>query len=108
MLLANYLIETLQTLPPFKGKTRLEKALLNYTACAKSHYGPYLKTRKGDYTYYASYFARYGMELVSLINRMPKDGIFIDFGANIGVFSLVASSHLSKGTVIAIEPNPYI
>lgn len=42
-------------------------------------------------------------------NKLPDDGIFIDIGANVGIYSLWACQKLSsRGTVIAIEPYPPI
>jgi FkbM family methyltransferase len=44
-------------------------------------------------------------ELEHLESFLPKDGVFIDIGANTGVFSLKAAKHFDGvGTVIAIEP----
>ena len=36
----------------------------------------------------------------------PKDGIFVDIGANAGLFSLGVLAHMSGGTLIAAEPQP--
>lgn len=39
--------------------------------------------------------------------ELPKDGVFIDIGANVGVYSLMASKSLGDhGKILAIEPNP--
>lgn len=38
---------------------------------------------------------------------LPKDGVFIDVGANIGSFSLVAARHAPQGQIIAFEPSAY-
>ncbi|HYD31711.1 MAG TPA: FkbM family methyltransferase [Azospirillaceae bacterium] len=44
----------------------------------------------------------------ALIEReLPGDGVFLDIGANAGIYSLWAASHLGpQGRVLAIEPNP--
>lgn len=38
---------------------------------------------------------------------LPQDGVFIDIGANIGSFTLVAAKQASQGTVHAFEPSAY-
>lgn len=44
-----------------------------------------------------------------IAERLPKDGVFLDVGANAGIYSLLAAKHLShQGRVIAIEPNPVL
>src|SRR5690242_19193095 len=40
-----------------------------------------------------------------LKRRLPVDGIFIDIGANIGTFTLVAARQASRGQVHAFEPS---
>jgi FkbM family methyltransferase len=44
----------------------------------------------------------------TLIDRaLPPDGVFVDIGANVGVYSLWAARRLGpEGRVLAIEPNP--
>ena len=39
-------------------------------------------------------------------NLPAKDGVFVDIGANAGLFSLGVLEHMSSGTVIAAEPQP--
>jgi len=47
------------------------------------------------------------LERRKMLECLPTDGVFIDIGANIGIYSTIASNHLSNlGVVIAIEPNP--
>ena len=45
------------------------------------------------------------LELNALKHFLPKDGIFIDVGANVGYYSL-HMAHNTEHRVIAIEPNP--
>lgn len=46
-------------------------------------------------------------ERTFLLNHLPKDGVFVDVGANVGIYSCLALSVLKeKGHVVAIEPNP--
>lgn len=46
-------------------------------------------------------------ERLELTKALPKDGVFIDIGANIGLYTLTAARALStKGTILSFEPNP--
>lgn len=42
-----------------------------------------------------------------LLEMMPRDGVFVDIGANVGIYSLTVATHLNAhGRIIAVEPNP--
>ncbi len=42
-----------------------------------------------------------------MLDALPHEGVFVDIGANVGIYSAIAASHLNRlGAVIAIEPNP--
>jgi FkbM family methyltransferase len=42
-----------------------------------------------------------------LARSVPRDGVFVDIGANIGIYSLWVAKHLSrKGRIVSFEPNP--
>jgi FkbM family methyltransferase len=47
-----------------------------------------------------------------IIEHMPVDGVFLDVGANLGFFSLLAANKMqeerSSGRVIAVEANPIV
>jgi len=46
-------------------------------------------------------------ELMELSRALPQDGVFVEIGANVGLYSLAAARVLgNKGTIIAFEPNP--
>jgi FkbM family methyltransferase len=49
-------------------------------------------------------------ELLHLEHFLDSEGVFIDIGANTGVFSLKAAKHYggNRGVVVAIEPTPII
>lgn len=51
---------------------------------------------------------RYDLQERQLIcAELPADGVFIDIGANVGLYSLTANRVLSEsGRIIAFEPNP--
>lgn len=101
-------LKQIRKMPAFRGRNGAIKALLSFVDEAESFYGPSLTVRRGDNTFYASYFARYGYELVNLLEGLPHDGVFLEFGANTGIFSLIAANQLSDGHVFAIEPNPLV
>jgi FkbM family methyltransferase len=45
-------------------------------------------------------------ERLELINALPKDGVFIDIGANIGLYTLVAAEVMGdNGRILAFEPS---
>ena len=42
-------------------------------------------------------------------NKLPEDGVFIDIGANSGIYTLTAAKYMSdKGKVISVEANPEV
>jgi FkbM family methyltransferase len=42
-----------------------------------------------------------------LVQMLPRDGVFVDIGANVGIYTLTAATHLgANGTILALEPNP--
>jgi FkbM family methyltransferase len=49
---------------------------------------------------------RYNLEEIDFLReKLPRDGVFIDIGANIGLYSVAVGRHVPDGSVIAIEPN---
>lgn len=52
--------------------------------------------------------ARFDPEEFEFISaELPKGGVFLDIGANVGLYSLVAAQAAGRfGTVLAFEPNP--
>ncbi|TDT44344.1 FkbM family methyltransferase [Halospina denitrificans] len=42
-------------------------------------------------------------------DNLPADGVFLDIGANVGIYSLTALKALdTRGTLVSIEPNPAV
>jgi FkbM family methyltransferase len=42
-----------------------------------------------------------------LLDALPHEGVFIDIGANVGIYAAIAATVLNRlGCVLAIEPNP--
>ena len=73
---------------------------------ARSVYGPRLLKRPGDITFYLCVSGAYGPMIPEIIGAMPAPFVFLDIGANIGLFSLIAASHGHCERVVAIEPIP--
>lgn len=41
------------------------------------------------------------------LDRVPPDGLIVDVGANVGIFTIFAAKHfVPEGRVVAVEPNP--
>lgn len=42
-----------------------------------------------------------------MLKALPPEGVFVDIGANVGIYSAIAATALNRlGAVLAIEPNP--
>jgi FkbM family methyltransferase len=37
---------------------------------------------------------------------LPRDGVFVDVGANVGLHTLAVAAHVADGAVVAFEPHP--
>lgn len=90
----------------FKGRLFIVNHLLPFVDVMASGYGPLLRVRRGDYTNRAAIFGTYGREIAEKIGTLREDAVFLDIGANTGVFSLLAATRTTRGTVFAFEPNP--
>ena len=108
MSIAEWLHERMFKLPAFRGKWRILRFLIPYCNSARSAYGPYLSVRSQDATNLFSLLGSYGYELHALIQRMPINGVYLDIGANTGVYALVAAERLKNGRAYAFEPNSEI
>lgn len=73
-----------------------------------SAYGPLMRVRQNDLTARLCLYGGYGTELSDLIEALPEDAMFLDVGANLGLYSLLAGQRLTGGTVFAFEPNPVV
>ncbi len=92
----------------FPGQFRLTSLMLWPFRTVKTAYGPQIIAHGKDWTNLAAASGHYGDELPSLIQSLPRDALFLDIGANLGIFSLLASQHLFKGKVVSFEPNPRV
>lgn len=45
-------------------------------------------------------------EFAHIERFLPSNGVFVDVGANTGIYSLRAAKYLTEGTVVSIEPLP--
>jgi len=52
---------------------------------------------------------RYDLEERNLLrNELPENGVFVDIGANIGLYTIAAAKTLGvEGRLLSFEPNPY-
>ena len=75
----------------------------------QSVYGPYLESNSNDHQYYLCATGRSGFKLHDILRRKNKsDFVFIDVGANIGLYSLLADQNPRCQQVYAIDPNPVV
>ena len=69
-----------------------------------SNYGVWLSKNNYDRTFKLS-FLGYRNELDKILSKVRESSIFIDIGANQGVFSLVAAKNRNFAEIYAFEPN---
>jgi FkbM family methyltransferase len=72
----------------------------------RSHYGVLLKTNWKDRTYIYCHFAVYGHGLSDYLRKLDKPFVFLDIGANQGLYSLIAGQNPHCSGAIALEPVP--
>ena len=70
-----------------------------------SAYGPLLRTKKGDKTFRFCADGSYGFFLSDLLDRQNRPFSFVDVGANIGIYSLIAAQNPQCQHCYAFEPN---
>ena len=71
----------------------------------RSAYGPYLLNRPGDRTFELC-VRGYGPFVADAIASQDRPFVFLDVGANIGLFSLLAARNPRCERVLALEPLP--
>ena len=103
-LLSEVFLDYVQYFPFKKGKYRAA-SIASYIldgSVITSIYGPKLRARFKDSTFWL--MARYGNEsCYNHLKDLNSNDVFIDVGANIGLFTVIASQHCYK--VIALEPS---
>lgn len=76
---------------------------------ARSAYGPLMVKRPKDLTFQFSVDGEtgyYGSQIRDLIRWQEAEFVFLDIGANQGIFSLIAATHPRCSAVLAFEPVP--
>ncbi len=104
------IIRTLLRPFTFRGKARLLQSLSPKVGEQTVEiYGYRIKLDLRDYIQRSIYLHTFEPHESSLVQNYLKRGMtFVDVGANVGYYSLMASSIVGpKGRVIAFEPSPY-
>jgi FkbM family methyltransferase len=92
-----------------RGGTRISNVLLwSSGPVVQSTYGPLLHSKWGDSTFSFCATGAYGRYLSNFLKSLPYAFSFIDIGANIGLYSLIASSNKFCAKCYALEPNPEV
>jgi FkbM family methyltransferase len=76
------------------------------TRTARSCYGPRLVIRPGDATFRFYMTGTYGTFLSSYLANISEPYVFLDIGANMGLFSILAAANKNCASVVAFEPVP--
>jgi FkbM family methyltransferase len=112
------LISTLADLGPLQGllavaaklsgRRSLERDVLRWLdlAFVRSRYGVKMKSNWDDATFNLCFSAAYGSVLRDLIRRQDRPFLFLDIGANQGVYSLIAGRNPCCRLALAFEPVP--
>lgn len=101
-------LESYIALPSHKGKTRVVQTLMDTfpMEVLRSYYGPEMVVVPNDKTCLYAISGIYGSLISDFISTLPPNGVFIDIGANYGLFSLLAARRMPRGHVFSFEPNP--
>lgn len=95
------------SLPPFRGKQRgLKFARMLPFRSARSFYGPLMENNVRDSTYRACMVGSYGTFISEALSHRKETFLFLDIGANQGIYSLCAAANRHCVHVFAFEPNP--
>lgn len=72
----------------------------------RSAYGVLMVPNWQDTTFRYCIFGTYGRDLADLLLGQAQDFVFVDIGANQGLYSLIAAQNPRCRTIIAFEPVP--
>ncbi|WP_172449840.1 FkbM family methyltransferase [Porphyrobacter sp. HT-58-2] len=75
-------------------------------AAVRSSYGVLMVPNWQDTTFRYCIFGTYGRDLADLLLGYPEDFVFVDIGANQGLYSLIAAQNPRCRRIIAFEPVP--
>jgi len=96
----------------FSGKYFLIRMIKKFSPTniyLKSNYDFIIKENLNDLTWRLNYFGYKNTTVYDEIKNIPKGACFIDIGANIGTFSMIADKAIGEsGLIICFEPNPVI
>jgi FkbM family methyltransferase len=70
----------------------------------KTRYGVLMKANWPDRTFRLCYAGRYGRALERLLRGQDRDFVFLDIGANQGLYSLIAAQNPRCVAAVALEP----
>lgn len=105
----NWLISFLVTRRSFPGKSRLLSLIPSIPyRNSRTAYGVRMCNNVKDSTYWFALTGAYGKFLENQIRGESDNFVFLDIGANQGLFSLIASENPLCSKVFAFEPNPYV
>jgi FkbM family methyltransferase len=94
-----------------KGRHRLVKFFLGLASnnnIAASIYGPAFHARWHDGTFLSCVYGYYGTYFSDFLKQLNEPFSFIDIGANIGLYSLIAARNKKCKACYAFEPNAEI
>ena len=94
-----------------KGKFRLAIFFLKLASDGYSTpaiYGPKLRNRWHDTTFRFCVLGCYGRHLSDFLRQVPYAFSFVDIGANVGLYSLIAADNPNCNNCYAFEPNPAV
>ena len=96
--------------PRFRGKGRLVELTLKLSMgdWLFSTYGVKLKKNWADETFRYCAKGDYGTYLSGFLGGLRSGFSFVDIGANLGIYSLIASRNKAVRKIYAFEPNPVV
>ena len=89
-----------------RGLMRVERHYLSIIGkrYVRSRYGVLMRANWEDSTFNYCYFGAYGNVLSDFLNSIDYEFVFLDIGANQGLFSLLAAQNPKCAKSIAFEP----
>lgn len=108
--MSNWLVEFLRPWS-FRGKVRILQPLVPQSGIREAVvHGSRMRLDLEDYIQRMIYLGCYERWETKIVRAVLQPGMtFLDVGANIGYFSLLASNIVGpKGKVFAVEPSPYV
>lgn len=80
--------------------------IAGHTGLVQTAYGVPMHANWDDRTYAYCHYGTYGTYLADLIGAIDTPFLFLDIGANQGLFSLVAARNPACEAIVALEPVP--